>query len=430
MPGGTDERSARAAPAAPSPAQPPPAAPSVPALPAEGKRVSWVELFYDLVLVFAITKVSHELTLDVSWPGLLNAWAVFTPFWWSWVGTSILSNLTDLDHPKNRLRLFAIVLITSLMTIAAPTALGGRGLLFALLYLMLRLLLVWWSADIFGGLRLNPFSVSAFFTAPMLLLTSALPMYDQRIAWAALMTVELSTTWMLRRRLTHIRVDVAHMPERFGLVVILALGMPLVDSSQTIPDRFSVWHAAALVGCFLLVAGMWWIYFDFTHSAIAHRLRTEQDHSRVVRELLAYGHYGLFACISAVAVGIRLIIAHPRSQGETGGVVLMCTGTALYLGVFLWPRWGLPRVIARVRFLAAVAVVPAGVFLGTHSGLALMGALVVVVCTAAATESVLLRAAPACFCGCRPARLRGLPRALAGRLEAANQHALRETVQP
>ncbi|CAG6394600.1 low temperature requirement protein A [Streptomyces cocklensis] len=362
-------------------------------VPVVGKRVSWVELFYDLVLVFAITKVTHELADDVTWFGLLDAWVVFTPFWWSWVGAGILSNLTDLDHPKRRLRLFGMILITSMMTIAVPMALDGDGLLFAVLYLLLRLLLLWWAIDGFGAMRLNPFSISALFTAPMLVATSLMSTPHQRIAWTALMTVELSTTWLLRKRLSHIKVDVAHLPERFGLVVILALGMALADSAESIPNRFTTWHAAALVSCFLLVAGMWWIYFDFTHGAISHRLRTEHDHSRVVRELLAYGHYALFACICAVAVGIRLILADPRSRAEPPSAVLLCAGTGLYMGAFVWSRWGLPRSLSWIRFAGAAAIVPTGLVLRNCSGLVLMTALALLVCAAAAVEFVLLRAA-------------------------------------
>ncbi|CAG7657171.1 low temperature requirement protein A [Actinacidiphila bryophytorum] len=358
----------------------------------EGKRVSWVELFYDLVLVFAITKVTHELSDDVTWFGLLDAWVVFTPFWWSWVGAGILSNLTDLDHPLRRVRLFGMILITSMMTIAVPMALDGDGLLFAVLYLLLRLLLLWWAVDGFGALRLNPFSISAVFTAPMLVATSMLSTPHQRIAWTALMSVELSTTWLLRKRLSHIRVDVSHLPERFGLVVILALGMALADSAESIPNKFTTWHAAGLVSVFLLVTGMWWIYFDITHGAISHRLRTENDHSRVVRELLAYGHYALFACICAVAVGIRLILADPRSPAEPASAVLLCAGTGLYLAAFVWSRWGLPRSLSWIRFAGAAAVVPTGFLLHRQSGLALMSGLAVLVCVAAGIEFVMLRA--------------------------------------
>ncbi|GAA5014040.1 low temperature requirement protein A [Streptomyces siamensis] len=380
----------------------------------QSKRINVAEHFYDLVLVFAVNKVTHTLADDVSWTGLVNAWAVFTPFWWSWVGTGILSNLTDLHDVKNRLRLFAITLITSMMTIAAPTALHGHGLFFAGAYLLLRALLLWWAIDVFGGLRLNPFSVSAFFTAPLLLLTAGLGHEQQRVAWAVLMAVELSSTFLLRRRLNHIRVDVLHLPERFGLVVILALGVPFVDAGGKIPHDFSAGQAVALGTAFLLVASLWWIYFHLSNSRIAHQLRTEDNQSRVVRELLAYGHYCLLGSVSAIAVGVWSAVAHPRAAPETPVLWLMCAGAVGFHTVFAWPRWRLPRSVVTVRLtVAAVAVLVPFVADG-RSGLLALGLLTVPVTAAAVVETALVGMAPSCHCGCRPKqhRLAGLGRHL------------------
>src|SRR5689334_3309974 len=93
------------------------------------KRVSWAELFYDLVFVYAVTQVSRMLASHPDQP--LDVWVLFTPFWWSWVGTCILSNLTDLERVRERLRLFAIALATFLMAAAAPAALTDRAVFFA-----------------------------------------------------------------------------------------------------------------------------------------------------------------------------------------------------------------------------------------------------------------------------------------------------------
>ncbi|WP_406334065.1 low temperature requirement protein A [Streptomyces sp. NBC_00203] len=368
----------------------------------ESKRINVAEHFYDLVLVFAVNKVTHTLADDISWTGLVNAWAVFTPFWWSWVGTGILSNLTDLHDVKNRLRLFAITLITSMMTIAAPTALHGHGVFFAVAYLLLRALLLWWAVDVFGGLRLNPFSVSAFCTAPLLLLTAGLPHEQQRVAWAVLMAGELSSTFVLRRRLNHIHVDVLHLPERFGLVVILALGVPFVDAGGKIPHDFSVRQALALALAFLLVASLWWIYFHFSNSRIAHQLRTEDNQSRVVRELLAYGHYCLLGSVSAIAVGVWLAVAHPREALGDSALWLMCAGAVGFHTVFAWPRWGLPRSVVTLRLAVAAVALLVPLVAQDRSGLFALALLTAPVAAAAVAETALVGTAPSCHCGCRP----------------------------
>lgn len=357
------------------------------------KRVSWAELFYDLVFVFAVMQVAIILAGDVSLHGLLRVWVLFTPFWWAWVGTGILSNLTDLDQVKDRLRLFAIGLITFLMTVAAPDAFGGRAVFFAAAFVVLRLLLVWWSVDRFGRLGLTPFSTSAFVTGPLLLATSLLPPDNQLIAWTALMVAELSTTWVFRDRLKGLRVNAAHLPERFGLVVMIALGESLVSAGGAVLHEFGSPEVLSLAACFALVCGLWWIYFHFSHSAMEHKLRSEENQSRVIREILAYGHYGLICSIVAIAVGMKFVVKHPDDHPQQTVAWLLCLGTALFLAVFIWPRWGIFRLLSAVRAPAVGLCLVAGAVGTLMPAAALAALLAAVLILVALLETAFVRRA-------------------------------------
>ena len=135
------------------------------------KKVSWAELFFDLVFVVAVTQVSSFVEAHLSWGGLLRALIVFVPIYWLWVGTSIQANLQDTSRPLLRIRLFAVALAAVFMALSLPVAYGRLGLLFAAAYWVGRLVLgVRVMIDSFrsGHVPLSPYSVSVVLTGPML----------------------------------------------------------------------------------------------------------------------------------------------------------------------------------------------------------------------------------------------------------------------
>jgi Predicted membrane protein len=99
------------------------------------KRVTWAELFFDLVFVFAITQVSELLHHDHSWAGVGRALIVFVPVWWAWVGTTIHANRHDVDTVHDTLGIFVVGLGSLGMALALPGAYGDRGVLFGAAYL-------------------------------------------------------------------------------------------------------------------------------------------------------------------------------------------------------------------------------------------------------------------------------------------------------
>src|SRR3954454_23255759 len=135
------------------------------------KRVSWAELFFDLVFVVAVTKVAALIASDHTWPGLLRAAVAFVPIYWTWVGAAILTNVDDVSRPAMRLRLFAVALAGIFMALALDGAYGDRALLFAVAYWVGRMVVGWRALTRFrDGVPLNPYTVSMFATGPLLVL--------------------------------------------------------------------------------------------------------------------------------------------------------------------------------------------------------------------------------------------------------------------
>jgi low temperature requirement protein LtrA len=324
------------------------------------KRVSWAELFFDLVFVVAVTQLSGLLTHNHSWSGLLRALVLFVPIYWLWVGTSIQTNLQDTSRPMLRVRIFAIALAAIFMAIALPDAYGHLGLVFALAYWLGRLVL---------GLQLivlavrrrvwpvNPYSVSMVLTGPMLVIGALLSAGPREVVWGAAAVLDLSTPTVLRDRLRSMHLDAGHLAERFGLFVLIALGESVVSVGGSVRSgELTATKGAAVAAAFVLSCGLWWVYFHFAADAMRHAMATAKVQLDITRLVLSYGHLVFIAAIILVAVGLRASITHPTDHLGWALAGLLVGGTALYLATFGFTRWAMFRQVSWTRLGAAAVV--------------------------------------------------------------------------
>lgn len=233
------------------------------AQPAE-KRVSWAELFFDLVFVFAITQVSALLLGDHSGAGLLQATVVFVPIYWTWVGTSIQANLRDMDRLRNRAAIFAVALAGLLMALAAPGAYHDRSVLFGGAYFGGRIVL---GLVATGGRHwtASPFTVAMFVSGPLLLVGALLPPPARTAVWAVAALLDLSTPTVLKRRLAALHFEPGHLSERFGLFVLIAIGETVVaiGAPAAASEHLTAAALLAVAVAFLVAVSLWWVYFHF-----------------------------------------------------------------------------------------------------------------------------------------------------------------------
>jgi low temperature requirement protein LtrA len=320
------------------------------------KRVTWAELFFDLVFVFAVTQVSHLLHEDHSWGGVGRALIVFVPIYWAWVGTSIHGNTHDVDNPVDRLGVFGVGLASLFMALAVPYAYDDRGVLLGAAYWAARLIL---AALVFRGWRnipVNTFSVSVVLTGPMMLAGGLLDGWWRIGLWAAAAAIDLLTPRLVRRRLALIKFDAHHLPERFGLFLIIALGESVVAvGGVAAGESLTAARLFAVAAAFALACGLWWVYFSYAADGIRHALATATVQTDVIRTVLAYGHLLLVAAVIAVAVGLAEVVAHPADHLHLDAAALLFGGTALYLGTFVHTRWRMFRTPAYGRGAAALA---------------------------------------------------------------------------
>lgn len=325
--------------------------------PTTEKRVSWAELFFDLVFVFAITQVSGLLTDDHSAVGLLQSAVVFVPIYWTWVGSSVQTNLRDVALLPTRLAIFAVALGGLLMAMAVPQAYADRGLLFGAAYFGGRLVLG--LVAVSGGRwSISPFTVAMFVSGPLLLLGGFLPIPARTIVWAVAALIDLSTPTVLKRRLAALHFEPGHLSERFGLFVLIAIGETVVaiGAPAAASDHLSAAALLAVVAAFVVAGGLWWVYFHFAADAIRYAMATAQVQVTVARHVLSYAHLFFIGAIIAVAVGMHDAISHPGERMSWPVAALLYGGCAAYLATFGYTRWMMFHLLSRTRLIAAAGV--------------------------------------------------------------------------
>jgi low temperature requirement protein LtrA len=328
---------------------------------AEERHASWLELFFDLVFVVAVTRVSSLLDEQLSWGGALRTLVVFVPIYWLWVGTSIQTNLQDVTRPLLRIRIFGVALAGVFMALSLPEAYGHLGLLYALAYWLGRLVLgvgIVLDALRRGAWPINPYGVSMVLTGPMLVVGALVHGDAREVIWAAAALIDLSSPTVLRPRLRGMQLDAGHLAERFGLFVLIALGESVVSvGTSADPHHLTTAQGFAVAAAFVLSCGLWWVYFHFAADAMRYALATAKVQLDVTRLVLSYGHLSFIAAIILVAVGMRASIAHPGTDLSWALCALIIGGTALYLASFGFTRWAMFRLVSWTRLTAAAAVV-------------------------------------------------------------------------
>jgi low temperature requirement protein LtrA len=350
------------------------------------KRVSWAELFFDLVFVFAVTQVSAAMGHDHSGAGLLRALILLVPVYWLWVGTTIQVNQLNIDRAVLRIMVFAVALAAVFMALAIPGAYGDSGLLYALAYWAGRIVLgtnVVRRAVREGQRPLNPYTVSMAVTGPLLVVGALAHGGLREGLWAIAAVGDLSSPTILQARLSGIHLDAGHLAERFGGFVLIALGESVVavGASAQSGHGLSALAGLTVAAAFALSCALWWVYFHFAADAVRHSLATAKVQLDITRLVLSYGHLSFITAIIVISVGMHQAVAHPGQRLSWAVAGLLFGGTALYLATFGFTRWAMFRLVSVTRLTAAAVIVllwPAAPFVPALAALAALAAVVAV----------------------------------------------------
>jgi low temperature requirement protein LtrA len=346
-------------------------------------QVTPLELFFDLVFVFAMTQVTSLLADDATWGGVLRGMLVLAALWWAWAAYAWLTSAMDVDEGGVRLAMIASMGAMLVVALAVPGAFGGDAVLFGAAYLLVRLLHLVLSAivarddpDRRGALL--RFAPTAIFGASLLVLAGFLE-GDERIAvWVVALAIDYLGPVMIGVG-GGWRVAPEHFAERHGLIILIALGESIIAIG--VGAGFEL-DTGVIVGATLgivVVSALWWLYFDV--AAIFARRRLMQakglELHRLALHSYSYLHLPMIAGIVLFALGLKTTLGHVGEALDTVPAVALCGGAALYmLGhiAFLFRATG--RVFRRrtVGAIVLLALIPAAVATPALAALGLVGA--------------------------------------------------------
>jgi low temperature requirement protein LtrA len=326
--------------------------------PHEHARVTFVELFFDLVFVFAVTQLSHLMLEHFTVAGVAQTALLLCAVWWLWMYTCWCTNWVDPQTLPVRILLFVLMLAGLVVSTSIPQAFDTRGLAFAAAYVFMqvgRSLFMLWALYRRSPVNFRNFQriVAWLMVSGLFWLAGAFVAGETRLAvWALALAIEYLgppvafwTPGLGRSSTTDWDVEGSHMAERSGLFIIIALGESILVTGATFARMdWTPAVIAAFAAAFVGSVAMWWIYFNIGAERASNDIEASADPGRVARLVYTYLHLPIVAGIVVAAVGDELVLAHPAGGSDVKTAIAAIGGPALFLiGNILFKRVGTGR---------------------------------------------------------------------------------------
>jgi low temperature requirement protein LtrA len=299
------------------------------------EKVTPLELFFDLVFVFALTQVTSLMSANPTWEGLAQGMLVLAVVWWAWAAYSWLTNTIDPDEYVARISIFAAMVAMFIVALAAPQAFGDYGFLFAGAYFVVRaihiVLYAYASPSVDITSAVKRFAPGVLFGCTMLVIAATQDGVLQAALWMTAIVFDFTAP--VTGGMRGWEVHPAHFAERYGLIMIIAIGESIVAIGvglEGVNLSFGLLLTASLG--MLVAASLWWAYFDVIALAAEMKLREVEgtERAKMARDSYSYIHLAMIAGVILLALGLKKAIGHAHDPLEIEIALALCGGVALY----------------------------------------------------------------------------------------------------
>lgn len=359
----------------------------------QDQSATFVELFFDLVFVYAVTQLVGLLAGDVSWAGFGRVVVAFWLVWWAWTQYTWALNSADTNHPWIEIGTLVGTGAAFFMAVTIADAFADGGPWFAATYVLVRVVGLVLYAAVAREDPAKRRAVVRFATLSsaglLAVLVGGFLDGDARVvAWCAAIALDLFAAaaagsdegWDIRPE---------HFSERHGLFVIIALGESLIVAAAGLTDADRTPALVLVGGLAVVLTGVcWWCYFARCRARLASLVdhRAGAQRAALARNVYSFLHFPLVVGVVLLSVAAKKAIASPSEPLPVAGLWVLGGGVGLYLGAVLVAlalaegrvRW--PRAVA-VATVAAACLVLRDAAVGW-----LLGVTVVVVAVLAAVE--------------------------------------------
>lgn len=336
-------------------------------------RVTYVELFFDLIFVFALTQLSRYLYENQSWTGALESAMLVLALWWVWVYTTWVTNWLDPAKLPVRAAVLTLSLVGLVVSVSIYESFGDRGIVFAIAYSVLQLgrtgFMVLAVARHDPELRRTFVRVLIWLSLSSVfwIVGALLPLQYRLPLWLIALAIEyLSAGFGFRvPRLGASGIDDwnlsgAHIAERSALFVLIALGESLlVTGFAFVAQESSTEGVVGMLLAFTSCVAMWWLYFDHSERAGSKAIEAAKDPGRIARLAYTYVHALIIAGIVLTSVADKEVLTHPLSAMTLSTAVVLVGGPFLYLLGMLLFRLVIAREVLLSYLVGLVALLAA-----------------------------------------------------------------------
>jgi low temperature requirement protein LtrA len=299
------------------------------------QNVTALELFFDLVFVFAITQVTGFIYHDPTWLGLVEALGVLMALWFTWSAYAWLGNTAGTDEGPIRVVVLGVMGPLLVASLAVAHSFGTDALLFGLAFFLVRAMhIVAYAVLARGDPRLREvvprLARTMLPAAGLLVVAGAVSGTTRALCWIAALAIDYGGLWLSGTE--NWRVNASHFAERHRLIIIIALGESIVALGVGTGDLSTGIVVGALLGI-AVAAALWWTYFDVVAIVAERKLREASmaARARMARDSYTYLHLPMLAGIVIFAFGVKTTLADVHAELETLPAASLAGGVALYL---------------------------------------------------------------------------------------------------
>jgi low temperature requirement protein LtrA len=335
------------------------------------KSADFVELFFDLVFVFAITRITALTAHHLDPVHVLQSVLIFWLVWWAWTQFTWALNTANTKIAEVRLMVLVATAVVFVMASSADLAFGEGVLWFAVPYVLVRLIGLSLYLRIASHSKKHRAMVLNFallsLTGLIAVLAGAMVNPSLRIIlWlSAIFFDMLASHVTVNTKADGLSIMVKHFAERHGLIVIIALGESLIVAASSIIGQERSWDLIFVVGAAVIITCLlWWSYFSWINEHLEEQLAEKSgiEQSSISRDAYSIMHFLILCGIVGVAVGFEKILLHPHDVLKTSVAMALGGGYALFVGFSAAAVWRTSKLILFPRLLI-ILVSTIGIYL-------------------------------------------------------------------
>lgn len=298
------------------------------------RRATWLELFFDLIFVVAVAQLANNLHKDTTIAGFTGFVILFIPIWWAWIGATFYANRFDVDDVGSRILTGLQMLAIAALAVNVHDGLGQSSIGFSLSYVFIRVILIFQYLRVAQSIppARNMATWYAFgfaIAASFWFISIFVPPPYRLFFWMAGIIIDFVTPLSATHLQSNLLPNFEHLPERFGLFVIIVLGEAIVAVVNGVAEmQWEFMSVTFAVLGFCIAFSLWWIYFE---NVGGKALQSAGAAGQVnVLQVWLYAHLPLVLGIAVAGIGVKhIILSDPTTGLADSDRWLLCGSLAI-----------------------------------------------------------------------------------------------------